>query len=119
MRLPLEWIREYVELDETAEELAERLDLTGTAVEAIHRDAPGLEDVVVGKVLAVAKHPDADRLTYDEVDVGDHVARVVCGAPNVEPGMTVPVALPGATLPNGMTIERRTVRGVVSEGMMC
>lgn len=119
MRLPLEWIREFVDLPESERELAERLDLTGTAVEAIHREAPGLENVVVGRVLFVREHPNADRLTYNEVDVGTHIAHIVCGAPNVRPGLVVPVALPGAVLPGGMTVEARQVRGLVSEGMMC
>jgi phenylalanyl-tRNA synthetase beta chain len=119
MRLPLSWVREYLDLPESPGDIADRLNLTGTAVEVILRDAPGLENVVVGKIVSVAKHPNADRLTYDEVDVGTHIARIVCGAPNVMPGMVVPVALLGATLPNGMTIEGRSVRGVVSEGMMC
>lgn len=120
MHLPLSWIREYVDLPEPASVIAERLDLTGTAVEAVHAGSRSLDGlVVVGRVLKVEKHPDADRLTYDEVDVGTHVARIVCGAPNVEVGMAVPVALPGATLPGGARIERRTVRGLESEGMMC
>lgn len=119
MRLPLDWVRDLIELPESPAAVAERLDLTGTAVEAVERDAPGLENVVVGKVLAVAKHPNADRLTYDQVDVGTHVANIVCGADNVVEGMTVPVALPGAVLPTGMAIERRAVRGLDSEGMMC
>lgn len=119
MRLPLDWMRDFIDLPESPAVVAERLDLTGTAVEGIERDAPGLENVVVGKVLAVAKHPNADRLTYDQVDVGTHVANIVCGADNVVEGMTVPVALPGAVLPSGMAIERRAVRGLDSEGMMC
>jgi phenylalanyl-tRNA synthetase beta chain len=119
MRLPLSWVREYVELDGSPAAIADRLDLSGTAVEAILADAPGLEDVVVGRIISVAKHPNADRLSYDEVDVGTGIAHIVCGAPNVRPGMLVPVALLGATLPGGMTIESRSVRGVTSEGMMC
>jgi phenylalanyl-tRNA synthetase beta chain len=120
MRVPLEWLYEHCDpgLDVVAVE--ERLTMTGTKVEAIHHHGVrALEHFVVGRVLEAARHPDADRLTVCRVDVGgDHVATIVCGAPNVAAGQTVAVARPGAVMPDGRRLEAATLRGVVSEGMI-
>lgn len=119
MRISLKWLTEFIDIEEAPEELAEKLDLTGTAVETIHRLGTGLDGVVIGKINKIEPHPNADNLTLCRVDVGDSVAAIVCGAPNIEEGQTVPVALVGATLPNGMEIRKAKIRGVESEGMMC
>jgi phenylalanyl-tRNA synthetase beta chain len=124
MRVPLEWLREYCDPPLDVGGIEERLTMTGTKVEAIHHhgvSAP--ERFVVGRVLTCERHPDADRLSVCEVDLGpaspDGPAKIVCGAPNVAAGQTVAVACVGAVMPDGMEIKRAKLRGAVSEGMIC
>lgn len=120
MRVSLEWLKDYVEVALPVPELCERLDMTGTKVEAVHAVGPALEGVVVGRVLTKEPHPNADRLTYCTVDVGDpEPLRIVCGATNFQAGDRVPVARVGAVLPNGLVIGKAKIRGLESEGMMC
>ncbi len=103
----------------TTDELAHLLTMSGLEVEAIAQVAPAFTKVVVGQVLEVAKHPDADKLTVCKVDAGQgSPLAIVCGAPNVATGMKVPCALVGAELP-GITIKQTAVRGVESHGMLC
>ena len=123
MRVPLDWLREYCDPDLDVNEIEERLTMTGTKVEAIHRHGVGaVEQFVVGRVLGVSAHPDADRLRVCEVDLGEASengpARIVCGAPNVGEGQTVAVARPGAVMPDGTKLRKAKLRGVVSEGMI-
>ncbi len=120
MRVPLAWLRSYCDPGLSAEDIAERLDLTGTELERIERiGVPSDEGFVVGKVLAADKHPDADRLTVCQVDTGTGQERtIVCGAPNVAAGQTVAVALPGATMPDGTELGEAELRGVRSSGMI-
>jgi phenylalanyl-tRNA synthetase beta chain len=119
VRAPLSWIREFTPLDADPRAIADALDNLGFEVEGL--EAPGEEivGVEVAKVLEVAKHPNADKLNLVEIETGSGTTTVVCGAPNVKPGMVVPYAPAGATLPGGFTLERRTIRGVVSDGMLC
>lgn len=121
MRTPFAWLREYCDPGLTAAELAERLDLTGTELERIERvGVPAADNFVVGKVLAAEQHPDADRLKVCQVDVGTTLpSTIVCGAPNVAAGQTVPVALPGAVMPDGTKLGKAKLRGVESHGMIC
>ncbi len=120
MRVTYNWLKEYVDFDLTAAELAARLDLTGIEVESLERLGVGLDRVVVGKILAIEPHPNADRLTCCRVDVGtEEPADIVCGAKNIKIGDLVPVALPGANLPNGLKIKVSKIRGRKSKGMMC
>jgi phenylalanyl-tRNA synthetase beta chain len=121
MKLPLSWLRQYVRVDATTAEIAEALSVGAAEVEGVERvGTPGdLELFRVGHVLEAGKHPDADRLQLTSVDVGeDRPYTIVCGAWNFGAGAKVAVALPGATLPNGLTLERRKLRGQVSEGMI-
>jgi phenylalanyl-tRNA synthetase beta chain len=124
MRVPLSWLRDYVVLEMPVDELAGRLDMTTAVVAAIEpRGVPdengNLGLFRVGKVLEAAKHPNADRLQLCVVDVGEsEPSRIVCGAWNFGAGATVAVALPGAKLPGGLVLERRELRGEVSEGMI-
>jgi phenylalanyl-tRNA synthetase beta chain len=120
MRVPLAWLREYCDPGLTAEEIAERLDLTGTELERIERVGVGeAGGFVVGKVLTAEQHPDADRLSVCTVDVGaGEPSTIVCGAPNVAAGQTVPVALPGAVMPGGTKLGKAKLRGVESAGMI-
>ncbi|MBW6468668.1 MAG: phenylalanine--tRNA ligase subunit beta [Coriobacteriia bacterium] len=120
MHVSMKWLKELVDVDLTVEELVDRLDMTGTAVEAVRAVGEGLDGVIVGSVLTKEPHPDADKLSYCSVDVGgDEPLRIVCGATNFEAGDRVPVACVGATLPGDFTIKKTKLRGVVSEGMMC
>jgi phenylalanyl-tRNA synthetase beta chain len=120
MRFSEHWLRTLVDPPIGSEELAERLTMAGIEVEERAPAAPPFTGVVVGRVLAVKRHPGADRLTVCEVDVGrGKPLSVVCGAPNVAPGVTAPCALPGASLPGGLVIRKTSMRGVESEGMLC
>ena len=120
MRVPMSWLREYVRVDATADEIADLLSVAAAEVTGIDRRGPTDTSLFrVGRVLTADKHPNADRLQLTTVDVGDgQVAQIVCGAWNFGAGATVAVALPGATLPNGLTLERRELRGQMSEGMI-
>ncbi len=120
MKIPLSWLKDYVEFEDTVEGLADKLTFSGIEVEGISRVGGGVPGVVVGEVVAIEKHPNADKLTVCQVNYGaGKPATVVCGAPNVEPGGKYPFAPVGTSLPMGFTIEKRKVRGVASEGMLC
>ena len=119
MRAPLAWIREFTPVEAPIGDIADALNQLGLEVEGI--DEPGREigGVVVARILDVLPHPDADRIRLADVDAGNGPVRVVCGAPNIEAGMLVPFAPVGAHLPGDFKIERRKIRGQVSEGMLC
>ncbi len=124
MRVPISWLREYVPIPVTTDELAQRLVISSCEVDGIERR--GVVDVDgnlglfrVGRVLEAEKHPNADRLQLCQVDVGEGDPRqIVCGAWNFGAGATVAVALPGAVLPTGLQLDRRKVRGETSDGMI-
>jgi phenylalanyl-tRNA synthetase beta chain len=123
MRVPLPWLLEYCDPGLDVEGIEERLTMTGTKVEAIHREGVGsAQGFFVGRVLEAERHPDADRLKVCTVDLGPagggEPAVIVCGAPNVAAGQTVAVARPGAVLPDGRELGEARLRGVVSEGMI-
>jgi phenylalanyl-tRNA synthetase beta chain len=124
MRVPVSWLREYVPLKMPLDDLATRLSISSAEVEGIERigvpDRDGnLGRFLVGRVVEAAKHPNADRLQLCQVDVGEgDPLQIVCGAWNFGPGATVAVALPGAVLPGGLELERRKVRGELSNGMI-
>jgi phenylalanyl-tRNA synthetase beta chain len=124
MKVPVGWLREYVDIELPIEELARQLVFTSCEVDRIvHRGVPGgdnLRHFVVGRVLEAVKHPNADKLQLTKVDVGDGKPRsIVCGAWNFGAGATVAVVVPGGVMPGGeFTIERRKLRGEVSDGMI-
>lgn len=118
MKVSYRWLQDYTSIPWSPEELAERLTMAGIEVESIERLAPELSQVYVGKIVKVEPHPQAE-LSVCQIDVGNQVLTVVCGAPNVRVGIKVPVALPGAVLPNGMQIKEAKLHGVVSQGMAC
>jgi phenylalanyl-tRNA synthetase beta chain len=123
MRVPLSWLRDYVDVDLEPATLAERLTLLGMEVKGIERWGADWRNVVVGELLSVEKHPRADRLSLTTVriapDGGEEPLAIVCGATNIAAGQRVPVALPGAVLPGDRRIERTEKMGVVSNGMLC
>ncbi|PWG61096.1 phenylalanine--tRNA ligase subunit beta [Sediminicurvatus halobius] len=120
MRISEHWLREWVDFPGSTEELAHRLTMAGLEVDAIEPAAPAFEGVVVGEIAACEPHPEADRLSVCRVVAGDgDPLQVVCGAPNARVGLKAPFARVGATLPDGTRIERATLRGTASEGMLC
>ena len=119
MKVSLEWLRELVDVDQSAEELAETLTRGGIEVEDVANLNKGFEKVVIGKIVNLIKHPDADRLLVCAVNVGQEEITIVTGAQNLQVGDRIPVALVGSTLPNGLSIRKSKLRGVVSQGMLC
>lgn len=119
MRVPLSWVQDFTPVTAEPSEIAAALNQLGLEVEGIHDPGKAIAGVRVARVMEVKAHPEADRLKLATVDLGDRQLEVVCGAPNVREGMIAPFAAVGLTLPNGMTLEARKIRGVVSEGMLC
>jgi phenylalanyl-tRNA synthetase beta chain len=120
MRVPLSWLRDYVDVQLTAEQLAERLTLLGMEVKGLERWGGDWQNVVVGELLTVDRHPRADRLSVTTVTIGSgEPLEIVCGATNIAAGQRVPVALPGAVLPGDRRIERTAKMGIISSGMLC
>jgi phenylalanyl-tRNA synthetase beta chain len=120
MKITINWLKEYVDLAGlSVEALAHGLTMAGLEVESVLPIGRELESLVVGKILEVQKHPQADRLIVCKVNTGRESLELVCGAPNVRPEILVPVALPGAYLPSGMEVQVATIRGIVSPGMIC
>ncbi len=120
MKFSERWLREWVDPGIDTAALAERLTMAGLEVDAVTPVAPPFDGVVVGHVLEVAAHPEADRLRVCRVDTGDgEPLTIVCGAANVAAGMRAPTARVGATLPDGMKIRRAKLRGIESSGMLC
>ena len=118
MRLSLNWLTDFVDLSLSPQALADRLTMAGLEVEAVEAVTPEFSGVVVGKVLKVERHPQADRLQVAEVTTGSLTYRVVCGAPNVAAGFLYPFAPPGAILSGGHRLKAAKLRGVLSEGML-
>lgn len=120
MKFTVNWLRQYVELPLSAEELAEKLTFAGLEVEQIQPWGRGIPaEVVVGEIVASEKHPNADKLSVCRVRDGAGERQIVCGAKNYRVGDKAPLALPGAKLPNGVTIGVAKLRGVESQGMLC
>ncbi len=119
MNLPMSWLNDYMDIDVTPKEYSDRLTMTGSKVEGYESMGDNVENVVAGKVLTCEDHPDSDHLHVCTVDAGTgEILQIVCGAPNVKAGIIVPVALVGATLPDGK-IKKGKLRGVESYGMLC
>ncbi|MBI4882198.1 MAG: phenylalanine--tRNA ligase subunit beta, partial [Planctomycetes bacterium] len=120
MRLSLSWLGDFVDLGgRAAGQIAEDLTLRTALIEGIETRGDFSDEVVVGKVLECARHPHADRLTRCVVDVGGDTLEVICGAPNVAAGQTVPVAKVGAALAGGVRLKKTKIRGLASHGMIC
>jgi len=120
MKFSEQWLREWINPDISTEELSHQLTMAGLEVDAIEPVAATFTKVVVGEVLSIEKHPDADKLNVCQVNVGeDEPLQIVCGAKNVREGMRVPAALVGAKLPGDFKIKKSKLRGVPSHGMCC
>jgi len=119
MKVSIKWLKEFVNFELSAEELAHLLTMSGVEVDKIERLDSGLDKVVIGKIINLRKHPKADKLVLCDVDVGEKTVQVVCGAPNAREGLVAPVALVGAKLPSGMEVKSVRLRGEYSHGMLC
>lgn len=120
MKFTLTWLNQFVSTENwTPVQIADQLTMRGLEVDSITPLHSELEQIITARVLDVAKHPDADKLTLCTVDGGKEKLRIVCGAPNVRAGMVTALACSGVQLPDGTKIKKSKVRGVVSEGMLC
>ncbi|MEJ2634147.1 MAG: phenylalanine--tRNA ligase subunit beta [Calditrichia bacterium] len=119
MKVSYNWLTDYLDITIDPHQLSERLSLAGLEVEEVIEKRLDFPNVVVGRVISTEKHPNADKLSLCQVDIGEAQLSIVCGAPNVASGQTVPVAKIGALLPIGLKIKKSKIRGEVSEGMIC
>jgi len=120
MRFSVNWLGEFVELPENTETLTELLTLAGVEIGGVEKRGGNFDNVVIGQIKESVQHPNADRLSVCQVDDGSgKIQQIVCGAKNYKVGDKVPVALPGANLPNGLKIKVSKLRGVESQGMLC
>ena len=119
MKVDIEWLRDYSEIDVSSKELADKLTMTGSKVEGVETKGNDIKNVVVGKILDIKKHPDADKLIVTQVDIGTGKVQIVTGADNVKVGDIIPIAKDGSELPGGVKIKKGLLRGEESCGMMC
>jgi phenylalanyl-tRNA synthetase beta chain len=120
MKFSVNWLREFVDLPKNPEEIAEVLTRAGIETKNIETRSANIDKVIVSQITASSRHPNADRLIVCEVEDGGGTKRqIVCGATNYKVGDKVPLALPGAKLPNGTEIRKSKLRGIESEGMLC
>lgn len=119
MKVSYKWLQEFVDIDISPQELADRLTLAGVAVEGITELAAGVEKVLTGRIERISPHPNADKLTVTAVNVGTEKLQIITAATNVREGDVIPVAVEGARLAGGLVIKRAKLRGVESRGMMC
>src|SRR5213595_4024440 len=120
MKFSVNWLREFVDLPEKPEDIADLLTRAGVETKNVETRGAKIDNVIVSQITASSRHPNADRLGVCEVNDGSGTKRqIVCGASNYKVGDKVPLALPGAKLPNGTEIRKSKLRGVESEGMLC
>jgi phenylalanyl-tRNA synthetase beta chain len=119
MRAPISWLKDFVDIPEAPQALAEKLQKIGVPVEKIEYSGPGIKNVFAGKILEMEQHPNADKLRIAQVDLGKEKVQIITGAPNVKKGDTIPVAKIGAVLAGGKRIQEAKLRGLPSYGMMC
>ena len=120
MQVSTKWLKDYIDIDLTVDELAEKFTLAGIPVENVIKAGEGLEKVITGRIEELKAHPDSDHLLICQMNIGEeNLLQIVTGAPNVKEGQIVPVALVGANLPCGKKISKGKMRGVASNGMLC
>jgi len=119
MLVPISWLKEYIDFEDTIEGLSDKLTFSGLEVEEINRIGGGIEGVVIGEVRKVWPHPDADRLRMCTVFNGEEEIQLVCGAPNVREGLKTALAQVNTVLPDGLKIKKSKIRGQESYGMLC
>jgi len=119
MKFTINWLKNYLDFALSAQELADRLTMLGLEVDSVTNLYPDLTGVRVARIVAVQPHPNADRLQLCDVDDGEGIRRVVCGAPNARAGLVTALATPGTVMPGGMVIAAAKIRGEASTGMLC
>jgi phenylalanyl-tRNA synthetase beta chain len=120
MKIPLNWLKDYVDINVPVDELAHQMTMLGLEIEAVENTGEEIQKVYIGQIISIEPHPDADKLVVCKTDVGGkEPLQIVCGAKNMKEGDKVPTAIIGATLPSGFQIGKRKMRGVASQGMMC
>ena len=119
MLLSVNWLKDFIPFDLSADDLSEKLIMAGIEVEQITRIGTEWNNIVVGEILDIRPHPQADKLLLTTVRAGERKLPVVCGAPNIQVGQKVPLALDGAALPSGTKIKAAKIRGEISQGMLC
>ena len=119
MKTSIEWLKEYSDINVSAKELCDILTMTGSKVEGLETKGDNIKNVVVGKILEIEKHPNADKLVVTKVDVKDEILQIVTGATNIKVGDIVPIAKDGSELPGNIKIKKGKLRDIESCGMMC
>ena len=120
MLVPIEWLKEYTDIKVDVDEFCERMIMSGSNIETVERFGEGIDNVVVGKIVDIEKHPDADKLLVTQIDIGEEdLLQIVTGADNIFEGAYVPVVLHGGKLPGDKVIKKGRLRGVESNGMLC
>ena len=120
MKVPVKWLKDYVDIDIDAKDLGDRLTLSGSKVEEVITTGDEIQNVVTGKIMKIEQHPDAEKLVICQLEIGEpELLQIVTGANNMKEMDIVPVALHGSALPGGLKIKKGKLRGVVSNGMMC
>lgn len=119
MLVPVKWLKDYVNINVDTKTFADAMTMSGSMVEAVEEMGKEIENVVVGKILKVERHPDADKLVITQIDVGNEIIQIVTGATNIKEGDYIPVAQNGSSLPGGVKIKKGKLRGIESNGMLC
>lgn len=120
MLVPIEWLKEYTDVNVSAEEFCDRMIMSGSNIETVEHFGEGYEKIIVGKIVDIEKHPNADHLLVAQMDIGEEdFIQIVTGADNIFEGAYVPVILHGGKLPDGRIIKKGKLRGLESNGMMC
>ena len=118
MKIPFSWLKSLVNIPDTAEVFSKKITDIGNAVEGIEYEGAEITNVVVGRIVSLEKHPDADKLFVTKTDIGKEILQIITGADNLKVGDYIPVALHGATLANGLKIKKSKMRGLESNGML-
>jgi len=119
MNIPISWLKEYVDIDASMKDFVEDMTMSGSKVETVESLGAEIKYIVVGKILKIEKHPDADKLVITQIDIGNSTIQIVTGANNIKEGDYIPVALDGAVVSGGKVIKKSKLRGVESCGMLC
>ncbi|MBS3811443.1 MAG: phenylalanine--tRNA ligase subunit beta [Halanaerobiales bacterium] len=119
MQVPYNWLKTYIDFPYSPFELSDKLTMAGLEVEEVDYLGEGLENIIIGEIIEIKDHPNADKLKICRIDIKEKTLQMITGAPNIKMNIKVPIAGVGVTLPTGMEIEKTTIRGEISEGMIC